>query len=38
MKGDLHCHSKLSDGSQGIEDIIAMSKKNESEFCSDYRS
>jgi len=27
MKGDLHCHSKLSDGSQGIEDIIAMSKK-----------
>lgn len=27
MKGDLHCHSKLSDGSQGIEDIIAMSKR-----------
>ncbi len=27
MKGDLHCHSKMSDGSQGIEDIIATSKK-----------
>ena len=34
MKGDLHCHSKLSDGSQGIEDIIAMSKKMNLDFVS----
>lgn len=32
MKGDLHCHSKLSDGSQGIEDIIVTSKKMGLEF------
>lgn len=32
MKGDLHCHSKLSDGSQGIEEIIAMSKKMNLDF------
>lgn len=27
MSGDLHCHTKLSDGSLGIEDIIIFSKK-----------
>ncbi len=27
MKGDLHCHSRLSDGSVGIEEIVALAKK-----------
>lgn len=27
MSGDLHCHTKLSDGSIGIEDIITFAKK-----------
>lgn len=27
MYGDLHCHTKLSDGSLGIEDIITLAKK-----------
>lgn len=27
MKGDLHCHTKLSDGSMGIDDIIILAKK-----------
>lgn len=27
MRGDLHCHSKLSDGSLGIEDLITLAKK-----------
>lgn len=27
MRGDLHCHTKLSDGSLGIEDLIALAKK-----------
>ena len=27
MGGDLHCHTKLSDGSLGIEDIIIFAKK-----------
>lgn len=27
MSGDLHCHTKLSDGSLGIEDIITLAKK-----------
>ena len=27
VKGDLHCHTKLSDGSEGIEEVIAMSKR-----------
>lgn len=26
MSGDLHCHTRLSDGSMGIEDIIALAK------------
>ena len=26
LNGDLHCHTRLSDGSMGIEDIIALSK------------
>lgn len=26
MNGDLHCHTRLSDGSMGIEDIIALAK------------
>ena len=27
MKGDLHCHTKLSDGSMGIDDIIVLAQK-----------
>ncbi len=27
MKGDLHCHTRLSDGSEGIENVISMAKK-----------
>ncbi len=27
MSGDLHCHTRLSDGSLGIEDIIVLAKK-----------
>ncbi|MGI5959108.1 MAG: PHP domain-containing protein [Massiliimalia sp.] len=27
MKGDLHCHTKLSDGSEGIEEVVAMAKR-----------
>lgn len=27
MKGDLHCHTRLSDGSEGIENVIAMAKR-----------
>ena len=27
MKGDLHCHTRLSDGSVGIEEIVALAKK-----------
>ena len=27
MGGDLHCHTKLSDGTLGIEDLIALAKK-----------
>ncbi len=27
MSADLHCHTKLSDGSMGIEDIIALAEK-----------
>lgn len=27
MKGDLHCHTKLSDGSLGIDDIIVLAEK-----------
>ena len=26
MSGDLHCHTRLTDGSMGIEDIIALAK------------
>ena len=26
MGGDLHCHTRLSDGSVGIEDIIALAR------------
>ncbi|MCC8022453.1 MAG: PHP domain-containing protein [Clostridiales bacterium] len=28
MSADLHCHTKLSDGSVGIEDLIMMAKKS----------
>lgn len=28
MTGDLHCHTKLSDGSMGIDDIVVLAKKN----------
>ena len=28
MAADLHCHTKLSDGSVGIEDLIAIAKKS----------
>ena len=27
MRGDLHCHTKLSDGLLGIEDLITLAKK-----------
>ena len=27
MKGDLHCHTTLSDGSLGIEEVIAQAKR-----------
>ncbi|MCR5041831.1 MAG: PHP domain-containing protein [Clostridia bacterium] len=27
MSADLHCHTRLSDGSMGIEDLIALAKK-----------
>ena len=27
MAGDLHCHTKMSDGSIGIEELIAMAKR-----------
>ena len=27
MRGDLHCHTKLSDGSLGIDDIIVLAQK-----------
>lgn len=27
MIGDLHCHTKLSDGSMGLEDVISYSKR-----------
>ncbi|MBQ7548750.1 MAG: PHP domain-containing protein [Clostridia bacterium] len=29
MRGDLHCHTKLSDGSMGIDDLIVLAKKRE---------
>jgi len=34
MKGDLHCHTKLSDGSLGIEDIIVQAKRTGLDFVS----
>lgn len=27
MPGDLHCHTKLSDGSMGIDDLVILAKK-----------
>lgn len=29
MAADLHCHTKLSDGSVGIEDLIVIAQKAE---------
>jgi len=34
MKGDLHCHTKLSDGSEGIEDVISLAKRIGLDFIS----
>ena len=34
MMGDLHCHTKLSDGSLGIEDIIVQAKRTGIDFIS----
>ncbi len=34
MTGDLHCHTTLSDGSLGIEDIIAQAKRLKIDFLS----
>ena len=34
MTGDLHCHTKLSDGSLGIEDIIVQAKRTGIDFLS----
>ena len=28
MSADLHCHTKLSDGTMGIDDIIILAKKS----------
>lgn len=28
MTGDLHCHTKLSDGSMGIDELISLAKKS----------
>ena len=27
MAADLHCHTKMSDGSVGIEDLVGMAKR-----------
>ena len=27
MKADLHCHSRVSDGSLGIREIVALAKR-----------
>ncbi|MBQ7102346.1 MAG: PHP domain-containing protein, partial [Clostridia bacterium] len=27
MTADLHCHTKLSDGSMGIDELIVLAKK-----------
>ncbi len=32
MKGDLHCHTTLSDGSEGIEDVIFKAKRADLDF------
>lgn len=32
MIGDLHCHTKMSDGSEGIEDVILLAKKRNLDF------
>ena len=34
MKGDLHCHTKLSDSSEGIEEVIALAKRVGLDFIS----
>ena len=34
MKIDLHCHTTLSDGSLGIEDVIAQAKRTGIDFLS----
>lgn len=34
MIGDLHCHTKLSDGSLGIEEIISQAKRTGIDFLS----
>lgn len=32
MKADLHCHTTLSDGSLGIEEVIAQAKRNNIDY------
>ncbi|MBC8611865.1 error-prone DNA polymerase [uncultured Ruminococcus sp.] len=32
MKGDLHCHTRLSDGSEGIEEVISRGKRAGMDF------
>lgn len=32
MKADLHCHTTLSDGSLGIEEVIAQAKRNSIDY------
>ena len=34
MKGDLHVHTTLSDGSLGVEDVIAQAKRIGLDFIS----
>ena len=32
MTGDLHCHTTLSDGSLGIEEVIVQAKRMRHDF------
>lgn len=34
VKGDLHCHTKMSDGSEGMEDVISSAKRLGLDFLS----
>ncbi len=38
MAADLHCHTKLSDGSVGIEDLIVIAQKKRYRYYCHNRS